>query len=176
MRLSLLLCWLSWLPVCRFPAWGPPGRHRATREPAPASAPRPAPAPEPVPEPAEPEPESAPDTEPAPAARPEPSPIRPYTRWQIPDYNALCDLTLRHKNRWSLSYKDGQDACYTATSLVEDGVVVAASSTDLLDAALTEFTPSPRVRAYALDPRAATMARESEQRLLARMIREAAAA
>ncbi|MFW5415241.1 hypothetical protein J0910_01030 [Nocardiopsis sp. CNT-189] len=170
MRLSLLLSFLAWLPVCRFPAWGPPGRHRAARRTAPASAPRPAPALKPVPEPA-----AAP---PAPAARPEaePSPIRPYTRWQIPDYNALCDLTLRHKNRWSLSYKDGQDACYTATSLIEDGVVVAASSTDLLDAALTEFTPSPRVRAYALDPRAATMARESEQRLLARMIREAAAA
>ncbi|WP_051065542.1 hypothetical protein [Nocardiopsis potens] len=168
MRLSLLLSFLAWLPVCRFPAWGPPGRHRATRRTAPASAPRPAP------EPAEPEPDPAP----APAVRgeAEPSPIRPYTRWQIPDYSALCDLTLRHKNRWSLSYKDGQDACYVATSLVEDGVVVAASSTDLLDAALTEFTPSPRVRAYAVDPRAATMARESEQRLLARMIREAAAA
>ncbi|MFC7743100.1 hypothetical protein ACFQXA_22280 [Nocardiopsis composta] len=119
---------------------------------------------------------------PVPAPAPGPGPVgraeqvRPYARWQIPHYSALCDLTLRHKARWALTYEGDQAACYVATSLIEDGITVAASTPELLDAALTEFTPSPRVRAYAVDPRAAALARRSEQRLLARLIREAAAA
>ncbi|GAA1073620.1 hypothetical protein [Nocardiopsis composta] len=165
MRLSLLLCWLAWLPICRLPAWAPPGRHRTrTTQAAP-----PPPAPVPV-APATPTPAPAPVS----ASRAEP--VRPYARWQIPHYSALCDLTLRHKARWALTYEGDQAACYVATSLIEDGITVAASTPELLDAALTEFTPSPRVRAYAIDPQAATLARRSEQRLLARMIREAAAA
>jgi len=116
---------------------------------------------------------------PAPAAAapmPSPSSVRSYARRRIPDHSAFRDVALRHEARWALAYEPDQPACYVARSLVEDGIVVAASSTDLLDAALTEFTPAPRIRPYAVDPQAATMARQSEQRLLARMIREAAAA
>ncbi|WP_017595978.1 hypothetical protein [Nocardiopsis potens] len=100
---------------------------------------------------------------------------RPYAD-QAPDYNALCDATVRHAARWSLAYEPETAACYVARSLVDDGVVLAASEVTELDRLLIEFVPPPRIRPYAVDPQAAAMARASEQRLLARMIREAAAA
>src|SRR5690606_36907724 len=69
MRLSLLLSFLAWLPICRLPAWAPPGRHRTrTTQPAP---PPPAPPPVPVPDPVAP----APYTPAPPAPAPGPGPV-----------------------------------------------------------------------------------------------------
>ncbi|MFW5420123.1 hypothetical protein J0910_26255 [Nocardiopsis sp. CNT-189] len=100
---------------------------------------------------------------------------RRYAPGQAPDYNALCDATVRHAARWTLAYEPETAACYVARSLIDDGVVLAASDVAELDRLLIEFVPPPRIRPYAVDPEAAAMARASEQRLLARMMQEAAA-
>jgi len=99
---------------------------------------------------------------------------RRYVPGQAPDYDALCEATVRHAARWILAYEPAAAACYVARSLVDDGIVIAASDVGELDRVLIEFVPPSRIRPYAVDPEAAAMARASEQRLLARMMREAA--
>ncbi|MFW5415709.1 hypothetical protein J0910_03660 [Nocardiopsis sp. CNT-189] len=83
---------------------------------------------------------------------------------RIPGHFEFCEVALRHRALWSLSYEHGTAAPYTAWYKVVPGVVLAASRLEVLDAALTDFTPPARVRPYLPEEQ---QARTEEQRLLA---------
>jgi|SRR5690606_17077257 len=86
---------------------------------------------------------------------------------RIPDYYEFCNVALRHTARWSLGYEHGADAPYTAQNKANPDIVLAASRVDVLDQALTDFTPPARVRPY-LPAEAAACA--AEQALLADLV------
>ncbi|HLU96725.1 MAG TPA: hypothetical protein VKZ89_07795 [Thermobifida alba] len=87
---------------------------------------------------------------------------RPAAR--IPDHYEFCGVAIRHRARWSLTYEHGAAAPYVARHKANPDIVLAASRVDVLDQALTDFTPPARVRPY-LPAEAA--ARAEEQALLA---------
>lgn len=122
------------------------GRH------APGTPPRPAPA------------------APSPPATPPEEPQSDTAPAVPPDYVVFCEVAVRHRARWRLTYGPGSLVPYRAYHLVE-GVTVAASDVRLLDGLLAHYEPPSRVRPYAPEDDAAHAA---ERLLLGEAAREVA--
>ncbi|WP_017622874.1 hypothetical protein [Nocardiopsis chromatogenes] len=116
-----------------------------------------------------------PPPRPAPAASP-PATAPPEGRRSgsvpppVPDYIRFCEVAVRRRARWRLTYGPGSLVPYRAHHLVE-GVSVAASEVHLLDVLLSQYEPPSRVRPYAPEGDAE---RATERRLLAEAAREVA--
>jgi hypothetical protein len=117
---------------------------------------------------------ASPSAPPAPSGRhragrspvPRPRPFAAPRHGPVPtDYSAFCDVSVTHAGGWSLTYSEGAETPYTATSLADSGLWLASSDLGLLDAALCSVAGPPRVRPYLVRAEAEHARRRRAERV-----------
>ncbi|MFW5415816.1 hypothetical protein J0910_04230 [Nocardiopsis sp. CNT-189] len=93
-------------------------------------------------------------------------PDRPVSPW-IPDYFAFCEVALRHKAQWDLTYSPYQAASFVARHRADE-TTMATSTLELLDHVLTTYAAPSHVRRYVED----TAVRSAEQQELTELLKK----